>query len=237
VPTRTRRWLGAALWPGVVRDADRSDDGFVQIVAWFLGCLQTLLNALFYSVPSRLVAERWNNGKPWLYFNYIYFVWWAAVIVGGFTLAAPRASGGWQFVLLGFALWRAAEILTWYIKLLFDKGHRVLIEVERNLLFLIGDSAILVTVLALLLETGHEDDLVKRWSDALSAFTLNGTPAKYESAWATAVGVVGAVGGVVLLGAGLGLLTGIVGERIDKAKGRTYTGPMRPPAPWHRKAE
>ena len=51
----------------------------------------------------------------------------------GAGLAAPQAEGTWQLVLLGVVFWRGVEILTWYLKLLFDKGHRVLLEVERNL--------------------------------------------------------------------------------------------------------
>jgi hypothetical protein len=102
-------------------------------------------------------------------------------------------------VIAGLALWRIAEILTWYLKLLFDKAHRVFLEVERNLFFLATDTLGLVTALAIVLETAKDDDLSRRWSDAFSAFTLNGAPDGYKSGWATTVGILGAVGGLLSL--------------------------------------
>jgi hypothetical protein len=126
---------------------------------------------------------------------------------------APRVEGNVQLAIVAVVLWRAAEIVTWYLKLLFDKGHRVLLEVERNLLFLIADSGAFVTVLAILLETGDPGHINKRWSEAFSAFLLNGS-SDPESAWATAIGIIGPIGGIILLAAGLGLLIGIIGDRI-----------------------
>jgi hypothetical protein len=117
------------------------------------------------------------------------------------------------------------------MKLLFDKGHRVLLEVERNLFFLIVDILMFVTLLALLLRGGPHDGLWYRWGEAFAAFTLNGSPEKYGNAWATVVGVLGAVGGLLLLGAGFGMLVGLVGQRMNYGGGR-YTGPTRPPPPW-----
>jgi hypothetical protein len=73
-----------------------------------------------------------------------------------------QGNGGYQLVIVGVGLWRAAEILTWYIKVLFDKGHRIWLEVERNLLFLIGDTLVFVTALALVLETSADGDLAMR---------------------------------------------------------------------------
>jgi hypothetical protein len=153
----------------------------------------------------------------------------------------PRASlGGGQLVIVSIALWRVAEILTWYVKLLFDKGHRVFLEVERNFFFLIADALIFVTALALALETVEEGARARTWGDAFSAFTLNGAPGGYDSGWAAAVGVLGAVGGLALLAAGLGLVIGIIGDRIKEAQDavaeegvpRSYTGPTRPAPPW-----
>ena len=78
------------------------------------------------------------------------------------------------------------------------------------------------------------------WPKALSAFMLNGAPEK-SGAWGTAVGVVGALAGVALLGAGLGLIIGAIGDRLRKAgeqrrpasdEDDEYTGPTRPPPPW-----
>jgi hypothetical protein len=149
---------------------------------------------------------------------------------------APRVEGNVQLAIVAVVLWRAAEIVTWYLKLLFDKGHRVLLEVERNLLFLIADSGAFVTVLAILLETGDPGHINKRWSEAFSAFLLNGS-SDPESAWATAIGIIGPIGGIILLAAGLGLLIGIIGDRIrydgtrggsDRHLGTRYTGPSLP---------
>src|SRR6266511_1615074 len=70
------------------------------------------------------------------------------IAFGVLFAVAPRVSGGWQLVIVGIVLWRATEILVWYTKLLFDEAHRVFLEVERNLLFLIGDSLVFVTALA-----------------------------------------------------------------------------------------
>jgi hypothetical protein len=239
VPTvNWRPWLRSLKddiwrWPPVDRCARRSEDKVVQFVVWLLGWLQAFWNAPAYSWLSRRAARRWSDGEPWLYFNHLYVGVWVLLLLPGLAVASSCTSGWSQFAIVGVALWRAAEIMTWYVKLLFDKGHRVLIEVERNLLFLIADSVAFVTVLALMIETADDGDLLGKWPDALSAFTLNGPPNNYDGGWVTAVGVVGAGGGVVLLGAGLALLTGIIGERIDRAMGPTYTGPTRPPAPWH----
>jgi hypothetical protein len=218
-------------WPKVEVCAQRSDDNAVQTVDWFLGWLQSCWNAPAYSWLARRSARRWNAERPWKYFNHWYVFGWAFLILG-FAFAARSVSGWGQLVMVAVALWRVAEILTWYVKLLFDKGHRVLIEVERNLLFLIVDSATFVTVLALMIETSDGGGVFGRWPDGLSAFTLNGRPNNLEGGWATSVGLVGTFGGLVLIGAGLGILTGIIGERIERAKGRPYTGPTRPPAPW-----
>jgi MFS family permease len=125
-----------------------------------------------------------------------------------------------------------------------------LLEVERNLFFLILDSAAFVTVLALMLEA-EGTGMAAAWPNTLSAFMLNGAP-ENSGAWGTAVGIVGAVAGVTLIGAGLGLIIGAIGDRLHRSgemrrkasdKGRrkasdkasheeTCTGPTRPPPPW-----
>jgi hypothetical protein len=85
--------------------------------------------------------------------------------------------------------------------------RQVLLEVERNLLFLVIDVLTFVTLLALTLRGAPNSGLWDRWTKAFEAFTLNGSPEGYGNAWATTVGIVGAVGG-------------------------RYTGPTRPPGPW-----
>jgi hypothetical protein len=210
------------LWPKTDRYATRSEDNVVQLVDYALGTLQTLLNVLLYAWQFHLFKR---DGKPWPYFNYIYGVEWLVVILILYATTPPH----WLIAIL--ALWRAVEILTWYVKLLFDKGHRVLLEVERNLLFLIIDLMMFVTLIALLLDAEGSPVLsVQKWAAAFSAFTLNGSPAGYD--WGRTVGVLGAIGGLTLIGAGLGMLVGLVGQRIRYGPGSEYTGPTRPPAPW-----
>jgi hypothetical protein len=196
-------------------------DIVVEYVAWALGWVQNALNTPLRNWQSNLFQR---DGRPWLYFNYIYAVEWG-IILAGVSLATCIVSGVWLVLLVGVALWRAAEITTWYTKLLLDKTHSNVLSGERNLLFLVFDAAMFVTVLALLLVAGG-GSLPGAWSDAVSAFTLNGEPSGYSSSWATASGVVGAVGGVLLLGAGLAVVIGIIQQRIKLSPGR-YTGPTR----------
>jgi len=144
-------------------------------------------------------------------------------VIAVLAVLASRVSGAWQLVIVSVALWRVAEILTWYVKLLLDETHTNILSGERNLLFLIIDSATFVTILALLLEAGG-GSLPGAIPDALSAFTLNGRPAGYEGPWSSAVAVLGAAGGVAMLGAGLALLLEIISRRIKAGPGR-YTGP------------
>lgn len=144
-------------WPSVDLCAGRSEDKVVQTLDWFLGWLQAFWNAPAYSWLSRRAARRWSNEQPWMYFNHLYADAWFLIIVG-LAIAAPRVPGWAQLLFLALAFWRVAEMFTWYVKLLFDKGHRMLIEVERNLLFLAVDALGFVTVLAIMLETGNRVD-------------------------------------------------------------------------------
>jgi hypothetical protein len=218
------RSCARVFWPRTDKRAPRSEDNVIQFIGWLLGVIQAFLNAPLYSLPA-WAACRINRQRPWRYFNYIYLLEWTAIIVV-LILKDPR-----RWIVVSLALWREAEILTWHLKLLFDKGHRVLLEVERNLFFLVADILTFVTLLALLLRGGPHSGLWYRWTDAFKAFTLNGSPDHYGNAWATVVGLLGAVGGLTLLGAGLGMLTGLIGQRIRYGQSR-YTGPTRPPPPW-----
>jgi hypothetical protein len=214
------------VWPASNRCAKQSEDWVVQLVNYALGTLQTFLNAPLYSWQAHLSKR---SHRLWIHFNYIYELEWVLVIVLLWT-ATPD-----HLVVALVALWRASEILTWYIKLMFDKGHRKLLEVERNLLFLVIDVLIFVTLLALVLTDGTLTVLsFDKWADAFSAFTLNGVPIDYEEPWAAIVAVLGAVGGFTLIGAGLAMLVGLIGQRIQYGPGTGYTGPTRPPPPWQR---
>jgi len=201
---------------------EQSSDKVVLWIAERLRELQRAINIPFYRPQERFFAKRYSSGHPWLYFNYVYAAEWVAVIAV-LAVLASRVSGAWQLVIVSVALWRVAEILTWYVKLLLDETHTNILSGERNLLFLIIDSATFVTILALLLEAGG-GSLPGAIPDALSAFTLNGRPAGYEGPWSSAVAVLGAAGGVAMLGAGLALLLEIISRRIKAGPGR-YTGP------------
>jgi len=72
-----------------------------------------------------------------------------------------------------------------------------------------------LTLLALVLRDGPRSGFWFRWDDAFSAFTLNGSPERYDNAWATVVGIAGAIGGLTLLGAGLGKLIGEQPHRLS----------------------
>jgi hypothetical protein len=202
--------------------APQPDDKVVLWVAQRLRQLQRAANVPFYGPQEKVFARRFSSGHPWLYFNYVYAAEWA-VVTAGLAILAPRTSGSWRFLIVLLPVWRLAEILIWYVKLLLDEAHTHILSGERNLLFLAIDSATFVTILALLLEAGG-GDLPGAIPDALSAFTLNGRPAGYQGPWASVVAVLGAVGGVAMLGAGLALVLEVISRRIKAGPGR-YTGP------------
>jgi len=136
--------------------------------------------------------------------------------------------GSWQAWLLALlVLWRFLEVIVWYLKLLLDRTHRYLFSPERNLLFLILDSFIAVTVTAtLLVPADGPSSLVPTWVDSLSVITLNGRPDGYSGGWADGATVVGMLLGLALIGAGLALLVGLVGEKFKPGE-MQYTGPRR----------
>jgi hypothetical protein len=205
----------------------QSNDSVVQLVGWLLGLAQTLLNAPLY-LWQAWIAAKVNRGRPWPYFNYVYQLEWA-LIVTVLLITSPA-----QLVVAICALWRTLEILIWYTKLLLDKSHKVMLEVERNLLFLLMDVLMFVTLLALLLQGRGVEGFSRDWAAGFSAFTLNGSPAGYDKTYARLVGILGTVGGLTLLGAGLGMLVGLVGQRIESGPGTEYSGPTRMPPPWRR---
>jgi hypothetical protein len=125
------------------------------------------------------------------------------------------------------ATWRAAEILVWYVKMLLDRGHDLMISAERNLLFLVANMTEIVLVLTFLLALGNLGQ-PESLRAALSALTLNGLP--YETGLATAVLILGTISGLILVAAGLALVIGIISERFYEGD-RPYQGATRPPRP------
>jgi hypothetical protein len=201
-------------------------DAVVAYLAYFLGEFQNALNWVAWSRGSRL----WQRARwPHLYFNYAYAGAWAILIVALLVLAAATPHA---LPLALIASFRYAEIAVWYLKLLFDSTHYLILSAERNLLFLVIDGVMSLGVVALWLTaapSGAGAD--SEWSAALSTVTLNGAPTGYSEWESTVATVMGTVAGLVLIGAGLALLVGLISERFHYGPAEDYTGPVRLPRP------
>jgi len=161
-----------------------------------------------------------------LYFNYLYVGIWATLAVGVYiAIGYVDADSALAWLLAAIVIWRFLEVTVWYLKLLLDRTHRYLFAPERNLLFLIADTFIGVTLTATLLAMAEgSSTLVPTWVDGLSVITLNGRPEGYSGGWADGATLVGTLLGLALLGAGLALLVGLVEEKFRPGPPR-YTGP------------
>jgi hypothetical protein len=204
--------------------SERSEqpDAVVAYLAYLLGEVQHALNWVAYGRGAR----RWQlAGLPALYFNYVYALVWALLIILLIVLAAATP---YALPLAIIASFRYAEIAVWYVKLLFDSTHYLILSAERNLLFLVIDGMMSVAVVALWLTAASSGvGASPEWSAALSTVTLNGAPPGYEDWQATVATVLGTVAGLVLIGAGLALLVGLISERFDYGPAEKYTGPTR----------
>jgi hypothetical protein len=129
----------------------------------------------------------------------------------------------------------------WYLGLLFDSEHARILSPERNLLFLVFDSFAVIATVGLWLRAAASQPSVaaSAGSAAVSTFTLNGTPAGYHGCRANVATALGTGGGLLLIGAGLALLVGLLGDRFHRGPPEEYTGPQlrRRPArkPWNRR--
>jgi hypothetical protein len=72
------------------------------------------------------------------------------------------------------------------------------------------------------------------WSAALSTVTLNGTPVGYDGWQSDVATVLGTLSGLLLIGAGLALLVGLLSDRFRYGPAEDYTGPTRLPKPTRR---
>jgi len=214
-------------------DAPREQPDFVvQWLAYLLGETQAAVSWVAYSRLARL----WNAaGWPSLYFNYAYAAGWAAILIGLIVLTAT-----WPPFAIAAALiasYRFIEIAVWYLKLLFDSSHRLILSAERNLLFLMIDATATVVIVGLWLAAvpGDGSRRVPEWNAAFQTFTLNGTPEGF-SGWQGGMAMAfGTLGGLLLIGAGLALLVGLVSERFKYGPAESYTGPVRLPRPQWKK--
>lgn len=226
--TGARPPSGVTSPPAVAR-VRTSEDQVVWTVVWLLGQFQRLTSWPFY---TPLAVWRGFPERRDQYLNYIYVGLWAVILVAvGFLQVLAPACWPLTIAVAFFALWRLTEIITWYLKMLLDKGHSLILAPERNLLFLFIDSLLALGTLAVLLSlAGGPHDLPGTWLDALAIFTLNGSP--FPGAWSAVATVLGTLSGVVLLAAGLALLVGIITRRFTpEAATKSYEGPTRPPRP------
>jgi hypothetical protein len=206
---------------------DRADK-VVQWLARRLGLVQAALNSVMYR-PLAKPFERTHGDKPWLYFNYVYvFCWWIPLLLATALLSVWH-HGGWWLLLAIVPVWRWLEILVWWVKLLLDRTHTNILSAERNLLFLWADAFAVVTASFAIWRAAESTRPSASWVDALATFTLNGPPSGLHDRLGEVVAIASAGSGLVLVGAGLALLIGIVGgKRVREVPG-VYTGPQVPP--------
>ena len=176
------------------------------------------------------------GGRERVYFNYAYTAAWTVALALFVVLTAVTP---WAILFAVLASFRFLEIAVWYMKLLFDPTHVRILTPERNLFFLVLDGAAAVTTIGLWLAAAEAvPGSESAWSAALSTFTLNGAPEGLDGWRADVATGLGTFGGLVLIGAGLGLLVGDVGKRFTHGEPGEYTGPVYPPKPpgkpWNR---
>jgi hypothetical protein len=212
---------------------EEQPDIVVSWVAWGLSEAQYWVSSVAYS-PLR---RRWKaRGRAPLYFNYAYAALWAALLADLIVLDAGLP--GFVVAAAIIASYRFIEIAVWYLKLLFDCTHRLILSPERNLLFLTIDSIATVVIVGLWLAAVPGDGArgIPEWKGALETFTLNGTPEAF-SGWESDVAMLfGTLGGLLLIGAGLAVVVGLVSKRFAFGTADSYTGPVRLPRPDKRDA-
>jgi hypothetical protein len=165
--------------------------------------------------------------KLWLYFNYPYSLAWLLATIGGFLAIAFWDASWLGDLIVALALWRVAEILILHVKMLLDRTHQLILAAERNLVFLAIDSLAVITAVAAMLMQARPTNALSTWVDSLSTVTLNGRPSDYAGGWANAATVVGTFAGLILLGAGLAVLVGLIQEKFRISGDDEYTGPTR----------
>ena len=212
-----------------LRSFDEQPDVVVRFVAWLLGALHAVLSVprvLLLLLTRRTRLARAGDG---MYVNYVYAaVWvaalWALLLAGNWT--APPA---FLFTAAGIGAWRLFEIVAWWMKLLFDRGHDLLVSPERNLLFLLLDAVCVSFAIATLLRLDRpRSGAATHWVDALAIGTLSGAPSEvHVGAWTELAVVVGTLAGLLLFAAGLALLVESIGGKFKED--RPYTGPLRSP--------
>jgi len=194
----------------------------VRAARWPAGLVRAVARS-----PKR---TRSDSRTLWMNFNYAYAVGWLVLALGGYVARAYWHPVWFRDLVVALAAWRVAEILTWQIKMLLDRTHRLILAAERNLIFLFVDALVTITAIALLLRQASTSKSTTTafttWVDSVSTITLNGRPTGYEGDWANAAALLGAAGGLLLIGAGLAVLVGLIQEKF-LVDAREYTGPTR----------
>ena len=215
-------------------DARQQPDPGVRWLVWGLGVIQA---ALVVRPLAGWVANRLSRGQPGhsTNFNYAYVIGWL-VVLAAFWVGPNFSQARWPLLAAaGVGLYRYVEIVVWWLKALFDRGHRFLISVERNLLFLLLDAFAVITTVAYLFRAGVPSTAgSKDWITALTAVTLSGAPDLAEAGVWVQLGVVAATfGGLLLIASGLASLVGLIADKFEAGEG-AYTGSLRPPPPTRR---
>lgn len=217
-------------------DAPTPDLG-VQWIAYWLGQAQRVLNWCLY----RLDAWWTRSRRAAVYFNYAYVIGWTAIV--GVCIVLTRLLPltlpwelpwglPWALPLALIASARFLEIAVWYVKLLFDATHTRILTAERNLFFLVLDGTVVVSTVGLWLAVAPaEPGSSSTWSAAISTLALNGTPAGFGGCASAIATGIGTFGGLVLLGAGLALIVGLVSKRFTHGDPDEFVGPRYPPKP------
>ena len=218
-----------------LRHSGEQPDPGVRWLVWVLGILQA---ALVVRPLAGWLANRVARGAPGdsTSFSYAYALGWLTVLAALWVI--PNYSDArWPLALAaGVGLYRYAEIVVWWLKALFDRGHRFLISVERNLLFLLLDAFAVITVVAYLLRAERPETAAsKDWITGLTTVTLGGAPDVDDAGVWLQLGVVaGTFAGLLLIASGLAALVGLIGEKFEEEEG-AYSGSLRPPPPTHRR--
>ena len=208
---------------------DEQPDAVVRFLAWLFGALHALLALPRALVLAALRPTPVGRAGDGMYANYVYSaVWiavlWALLLVGNWTASRTFAA-----VAAAIGAWRFLEIAVWWLKLLFDRGQQAFVSPERNLLFLLLDALAVSFAIALALRLDTPGSgAATHWVDALAIGTLSGAPGDVHAGpWTELAVAGGTLVGLLLFAAGLALLVGLIGEKLDAE--RPYTGRMRAP--------
>jgi hypothetical protein len=222
----TLRCALSILEQDAATETPKRPDQVLWTAVWGLSAVQRGLDRLLYRWQARRFFGFPDNANQ--YFNYLYVSEWFVIFAGLSTLQAFVGSGLWVTALVAaLVLWRGSEIIVWYAKMLLDWGHKLLLSAERNLLFLIANTAEMAWILALLISL-HTHSLRESWISALTLVTLN--PQVDVSGWVSVATVVGTIASLTLLIAGLAVVLGIIGDRFRHVT-LPYEGSTRPPRP------